>query len=195
MGSIEQKAASSAATGTGTGSAQTRTQERVPPPVVLTPWDPTDEGQFGRMYEQRVACTWGYDEVEEWKERMLGGQKVLYWIVSLPPGQHSSSISFLLFFSRSLSLCRSRSRCCSPDCCRCRGHHFLLSSLAFDVSRSEASSGGHGSRRQRRAECRSVVGEKFEGRVAELKASWKGVTGRLTVMYSRLQTTSPRGTS
>lgn len=142
MGSIEQKAASSAATGTGTGSAQTRTQERVPPPVVLTPWDPTDEGQFGRMYEQRVACTWGYDEVEEWKERMLGGQKVLYWIVSLPPGQHSSSISFLLFFSRSLSLCRSRSRCCSPDCCRCRGHHFLLSSLAFDVSRSEASSGG-----------------------------------------------------
>ncbi|GJN76792.1 hypothetical protein PLIIFM63780_000279 [Purpureocillium lilacinum] len=80
MGSIEQKAASSAATGTGTGSAQTRTQERAPPLVVLTPWDPTDEGQFGRMYEQRVACTWGYDEVEEWKERMLGGQKVLYWI-------------------------------------------------------------------------------------------------------------------
>src|SRR5690625_4871794 len=101
MGSIEQKAASPAATGTGTGtgtgSAETRTQERVPPPVVLTPWDPTDERQFGRMYEQRVACTWGYDEVEEWKERMLGGQKVLYWIVSLPPGQHSSSISFLLF--------------------------------------------------------------------------------------------------
>ncbi|UNI13527.1 hypothetical protein JDV02_000266 [Purpureocillium takamizusanense] len=60
---------------------QSQTRGKMYPSVVLTPWDPTNERQLERMYEQRVACTWGYDEVrEEWKERMLSGQKVLYWI-------------------------------------------------------------------------------------------------------------------
>lgn len=51
--------------------------------VRLVPWDPTDEKQFQRMYDQRVACGWREDEVAEWKEKMLRGTKFLYWIVSL----------------------------------------------------------------------------------------------------------------
>ena len=49
--------------------------------VELIPWDPVDEKQFQRMYDQRVACGWRHDEVEGWKEKMLNGQKFLYWIV------------------------------------------------------------------------------------------------------------------
>lgn len=51
--------------------------------VDLIPWDPTDEAQFQRMYEQRVACGWRIDEVPEWKEKQLQGTKFLYWVVSL----------------------------------------------------------------------------------------------------------------
>ncbi|PNY28041.1 Uncharacterized protein TCAP_02036 [Tolypocladium capitatum] len=51
------------------------------PPVELIPWDPTDEQQFQRLYDQRVACMWDDDLVAEWKGKMLGGQKVVYWIV------------------------------------------------------------------------------------------------------------------
>lgn len=50
--------------------------------VELIPWDPTSEAQFQRMYDQRVACGWREDEVGEWKDKMLNGQKFLYWIVS-----------------------------------------------------------------------------------------------------------------
>lgn len=50
--------------------------------VRLVPWDPTDERQFQRMYDQRVACGWRADEVAAWKEKMLKGSKFLYWIVS-----------------------------------------------------------------------------------------------------------------
>ncbi|CAM1511573.1 Fc.00g090860.m01.CDS01 [Cosmosporella sp. VM-42] len=55
--------------------------------VELIPWDPTDEKQFQRMVDQRIACGWRQEEVGEWKEKMLNGQKFLYWIVpaeSLP---------------------------------------------------------------------------------------------------------------
>ncbi|KND88827.1 hypothetical protein TOPH_06549 [Tolypocladium ophioglossoides CBS 100239] len=51
------------------------------PRVELIPWDPTDEQQFQRLYDQRVACTWDYGLVAEWKGKMLRGQKVLYWVV------------------------------------------------------------------------------------------------------------------
>ncbi|KAJ6447049.1 C6 finger domain-containing protein [Purpureocillium lavendulum] len=71
MGSLKDAASA------GTGAAVTG---RTYPSVELTPWDPTDDAQYKRMYEQRVACTWGFDEVEDWKEKMLNGQKVLYWI-------------------------------------------------------------------------------------------------------------------
>lgn len=72
-----------AATGTG----------KTHPRVELIPWDPTDERQFQRLYDQRVACTWDYDAVAEWKGKMLGGQKIMYWIVS--PGSLFSSHGWL----------------------------------------------------------------------------------------------------
>lgn len=50
--------------------------------VELVPWDPTDDCQFQRMHDQRVMCGWHEDEVPEWKDKMLKGQKLLYWIVS-----------------------------------------------------------------------------------------------------------------
>ncbi len=57
--------------------------------VELIPWDPENETQYKRMYDQRVACGWRIDEVEEWKQKQIRGVKVHYWIVSVP--------DFLLF--------------------------------------------------------------------------------------------------
>ncbi|KAF4960741.1 hypothetical protein FSARC_10370 [Fusarium sarcochroum] len=48
--------------------------------TVLIPWDPTSETHFQRMYDQRVACGWRHEEVEEWKNKMLKNEKFLYWI-------------------------------------------------------------------------------------------------------------------
>ncbi|KAM0245958.1 hypothetical protein ACHAQJ_010407 [Trichoderma viride] len=48
--------------------------------VELIPWDPNSEAHFQRLYEQRVACTWNSDLIEEWKAKALGGKKFLYWI-------------------------------------------------------------------------------------------------------------------
>ncbi|KAI9903976.1 hypothetical protein N3K66_000505 [Trichothecium roseum] len=52
-----------------------------PEAVYLVPWDAADEGQVGRMVDQRVACGWRDTEVPEWKGLMLRGEKVFYWIV------------------------------------------------------------------------------------------------------------------
>ncbi|KAF5644412.1 hypothetical protein F25303_6010 [Fusarium sp. NRRL 25303] len=49
--------------------------------ITLVPWDPTNEAHFQRMYDQRVACGWRHEEVTEWKDKMLKGQKFLYWII------------------------------------------------------------------------------------------------------------------
>ncbi|KAL7784891.1 hypothetical protein V8C37DRAFT_395018 [Trichoderma ceciliae] len=48
--------------------------------VELIPWDPNSEAHFQRLYEQRVACTWDQDLIEEWKGKVLEGKKFLYWI-------------------------------------------------------------------------------------------------------------------
>lgn len=49
--------------------------------AALIPWDPSNEAHFKRMHVQRVACGWRYEEVEEWRNKMLKSQKFLYWIV------------------------------------------------------------------------------------------------------------------
>ncbi|EEU42169.1 uncharacterized protein NECHADRAFT_86153 [Fusarium vanettenii 77-13-4] len=49
--------------------------------TALIPWDPSNEAHFKRMYDQRVACGWRYEEVEEWRNKMLKSQKFLYWII------------------------------------------------------------------------------------------------------------------
>lgn len=60
--------------------------------VDLIPWDPTNEKQYQRMHDQRVACGWRIEEVPQWKEKQLKGIKFLYWIVSQPvhskPAKH-----------------------------------------------------------------------------------------------------------
>ncbi|KAL2670504.1 hypothetical protein Neosp_014292 [[Neocosmospora] mangrovei] len=48
--------------------------------TALIPWDPSNEAHFKRMHDQRVACGWRYEEVEEWRSKMLKSKKFLYWI-------------------------------------------------------------------------------------------------------------------
>ncbi|KJZ73689.1 hypothetical protein HIM_06807 [Hirsutella minnesotensis 3608] len=49
--------------------------------IALLPWDPLDGNHYQRLYEQRVACLWGYEEVTLWQQRVLEGYKMMYWIV------------------------------------------------------------------------------------------------------------------
>jgi hypothetical protein len=60
-------------------------REFIPSPkystVELIPWDSSSEAHFQRLYEQRVACTWDMNLIEEWKARVLEGKKFMYWIV------------------------------------------------------------------------------------------------------------------
>ena len=51
--------------------------------VELVPWDARDAGHIQRMVDQRIACTWGADEVDYWSEKVIEGGKYLYWIVSI----------------------------------------------------------------------------------------------------------------
>lgn len=51
--------------------------------ATLIPFDPNSEAQSKRLYEQRVACSWDYDLIEEWRAKVREGTKFMYWIVSL----------------------------------------------------------------------------------------------------------------
>lgn len=69
--------------------------------VVLVPWDATDDGQAKRLYEQRVACSWAWDEVASWRVMMLRGDKVVYWVVRILPPLfffHRLSVPFFFWF-------------------------------------------------------------------------------------------------
>lgn len=50
--------------------------------VELIPWDPDSDTHAQRLYEQRVACTWDQDLIDEWKVKVRDGNKFFYWIVS-----------------------------------------------------------------------------------------------------------------
>ena len=62
--------------------------------VYLVPWDAADDGQVQRMHDQRVACGWREIEVPEWKELMLKGEKIFYWIVSVVLDKGTWTASF-----------------------------------------------------------------------------------------------------
>lgn len=64
------------------GSKDTAAMDKVKNIVTLIPWDTENEAQNQRLFDQRVACTWGYEEVDEWKETVRKGVKLMYWIVS-----------------------------------------------------------------------------------------------------------------
>lgn len=51
--------------------------------VELVPWDPDSDTHAQRLYEQRVACTWDQDLIDEWKVKVRDGNKFFYWIVRL----------------------------------------------------------------------------------------------------------------
>ncbi|PNP45672.1 hypothetical protein TGAMA5MH_02897 [Trichoderma gamsii] len=48
--------------------------------VELIPWDPDSDIHAQRLYEQRVACTWDQDLIDEWKVKVREGKKFFYWI-------------------------------------------------------------------------------------------------------------------
>lgn len=48
--------------------------------VELVPWDPDSDAHGQRLYEQRVACTWDEDLIDEWRAKVREGKKFLYWI-------------------------------------------------------------------------------------------------------------------
>lgn len=56
--------------------------------VCLIPWDTENNAQSQRLFDQRVACTWDYEVVEEWKGTVRKGTKLMYWIVRLVPPVH-----------------------------------------------------------------------------------------------------------
>ncbi|KAM0448943.1 hypothetical protein ACHAO4_008170 [Trichoderma viride] len=49
--------------------------------VELIPWDPDSDTHAQRLYEQRVACTWDQDLIDEWKVKVRDGNKFFYWII------------------------------------------------------------------------------------------------------------------
>ncbi|KAL6698131.1 hypothetical protein J3F84DRAFT_261210 [Trichoderma pleuroticola] len=48
--------------------------------ATLIPFDANSEAQCKRLYEQRVACSWDYDLIEEWRAKVREGTKFMYWI-------------------------------------------------------------------------------------------------------------------
>ncbi|KAK0764235.1 hypothetical protein N5P37_003632 [Trichoderma harzianum] len=48
--------------------------------ATLIPFDPNSEAQCKRLYEQRLACSWDYDLIEEWRAKVREGTKFMYWI-------------------------------------------------------------------------------------------------------------------
>lgn len=52
--------------------------------VDLIPWDPGNASHCARLFDQRVACSWDEELIDEWKGKAREGKKFLYWIVSSP---------------------------------------------------------------------------------------------------------------
>jgi hypothetical protein len=55
------------------------------PLFLLIPWDTASPEHVQRLVQQRIACGWDYDAVEEWKRRHESGNLNLQWIVSTLP--------------------------------------------------------------------------------------------------------------
>ncbi|KAJ2902293.1 hypothetical protein MKZ38_000759 [Zalerion maritima] len=62
-----------------------------PKALELVPWDHDSPKHMQRMYDQRVACGWRFDETEKWQAMSRAGMKCLYWIVGF------SSSAFIHF--------------------------------------------------------------------------------------------------
>ncbi|KAI1496150.1 hypothetical protein F5X99DRAFT_84977 [Biscogniauxia marginata] len=62
----------------------TRTYKRDPIPIHLVPWDPDSPEHVERMKQQRVACGWKVEMVEEWRSLQRDGHVGMHWIVLDP---------------------------------------------------------------------------------------------------------------
>jgi hypothetical protein len=51
--------------------------------VRLIAWDPESPAHTERMFQQRVACGWKQDYVNQWKMLQREGDMALQWVVSL----------------------------------------------------------------------------------------------------------------
>lgn len=50
--------------------------------VILIPWDPDSEEHVHRLYDQRIACGWKSDLVEEkWRHLQREGKMAIHWVV------------------------------------------------------------------------------------------------------------------
>ncbi|MCJ1472643.1 hypothetical protein MMC13_001292 [Lambiella insularis] len=49
--------------------------------TILIPWDPESADHVERLFQQRVACGWNMDLVEEWRVKQREGTKAIHWIV------------------------------------------------------------------------------------------------------------------
>lgn len=63
---------------TGSGKVSGRQQ----PSVILIPWDPESPEHVDRLVQQRIACGWKQDYVENWRDQQREGKIGLHWIVS-----------------------------------------------------------------------------------------------------------------
>ena len=50
--------------------------------VELIPWDAQSESHVERLRQQRLACGWRAESVDEWRQKQLEKKKALHWIVS-----------------------------------------------------------------------------------------------------------------
>jgi hypothetical protein len=52
--------------------------------VILLPWDPESPKHVERLYQQRIACGWNSQAVDEvWRDAQRTGKKAIRWIVRL----------------------------------------------------------------------------------------------------------------
>ncbi|ORY68285.1 uncharacterized protein BCR38DRAFT_471884 [Pseudomassariella vexata] len=58
--------------------------------VILIPWDPESQEHAERMAQQRIACGWKQDQIENWKDQQREGLIGLHWIV-LPPSDPNTT--------------------------------------------------------------------------------------------------------
>ncbi|KAL5624667.1 hypothetical protein BROUX41_004727 [Berkeleyomyces rouxiae] len=49
--------------------------------VQLVPYDAESETHRQRLYDQRVACGWGEESIDEWTRMQLSGDKTIFWVV------------------------------------------------------------------------------------------------------------------
>lgn len=75
----------SAVTADITGKGEVPTSQR--PSLILIPWDPDSPEHVDRLVQQRIACGWKREYVENWQDQQREGKIGLHWVVSAETGR------------------------------------------------------------------------------------------------------------